>query len=941
MTKQFLTSRRAFRRDMANNKMDSQSMNDPMSKGFPFDLKDLWRESTYVREDGDWTLFQPLSADLWQLELLDEGFAGRHSLYIPELDEHDGYEQQIDTIENEETTLRTILEGHDPILAPLDDDVWNLNLEFEGHRAMHQLHTWESFEKKEIPNPQKTAYLSEAGTKVFDAALAHLEKEPRRDGVLPQDTFLRALFNLALGRSSVFFQWDAAKDVFIQTLPDVPISGLSFATSKSFIEGMIELGSLYRTLEDYTTSRVPSRASCTATVAFKGCITAILDGVEQHIASGFPHIASLLELHRLVERAHQLLRLVWELTRSIEQSTTDEEVISNLSNCTRRLVSAENHFAVLLRSILANTSRPWLERLCTELGIIHVRLVHPSSESVEDYANIDDDFSSAIPLGLPADESLPTLITSGDRQLISQTKASIKILREHMPDYEVCQAALDGAQLIADTAHGQEERDITSTLGEVTPARKATEALLKQDVPNTDSSNTFTDSTEDCIWRDDAALDEYLHSVDARISQPIDALPKSSNDLQVCVLDNLRNDRHQIIAGDLSADLEFNPLEHLRPLIHQQLVHVNTTLLRHILWNLQLRHHLELQKRYHLLGNGEFVTRLSTALFSADTQSAERRRGAIPTGETMGLRLGARGGQRWPPASSELRLTLMDVLKESYNSDQTNKTFRANEELPGGLSFSIRELPEEEIERVLDSGSIYAMDFLRLQYTAPPCLEEILTPSAMKLYDGIFRFLLRLLRAFHVTTKLKAGLATDRSPNHQRAGLRANVGFALEAHDFISIFMAHIMDVGIEAPWQLFTASIAQAEQRLVDNRASDDASFMGLEELRQLHEEVLERIRNRLFLRRKQEKIQRAIEAVLETILNGAAAFENHDPTTPDTGLTSIRESISEFIRLLRDTVNRNAKTAAKSNAAESDAEATKLLLLRLKTDEMHEDTI
>ena len=284
----------------------------------------------------------------------------------------------------------------------------------------------------------------------------------------------------------------------------------------------------------------------------------------------------------------------------------------------------------------------------------------------------------------------------------------------------------------------------------------------------------------------------------------------------------------------------------------------------------------------------------------------------------------------------------MDVLKETYQSDKTSNTVKDNRELPGGLSFSIRELPDEDIEKVIDSGSIYALDFLRLQYTAPPWLDEILTPSAMKLYDGVFKFLLRLLRVLYVTTKIKASLATDQA--HQQSWRsRSNMRSGFEAHRFISLFMAHIMDIGIEAPWQRFIASIAQVE-KVLDNDSSADAArpdAIGLEGLRRLHEELMERIRNRLFLRRKQEKIQKAIENVMAAILRDASAFENVEDVNDNMGSTPLRESIAELTRHLRATVNKPSKTGDFSHATESDSEATKLLLQQLGTGDVHEDMV
>ena len=103
------------------------------------------------------------------------------------------------------------------------------------------------------------------------------------------------------------------------------------------------------------------------------------------------------------------------------------------------------------------------------------------------------------------------------------------------------------------------------------------------------------------------------------------------------------------------------------------------------------------------------------------------------TGEVMGLRLGTTHEERWPPASSELQLTLMGILNETYGKAQASQdSRRANEQaLPGALSFAIRQLPEAEIDQVLDPNSLYALDFLRLRYTIGAPLDAIMTGDAL------------------------------------------------------------------------------------------------------------------------------------------------------------------------------------------------------------------
>ena len=382
-----------------------------------------------------------------------------------------------------------------------------------------------------------------------------------------------------------------------------------------------------------------------------------------------------------------------------------------------------------------------------------------------------------------------------------------------------------------------------------------------------------------------------------------------------------------------SEDLAFNPLEKLRSPMRAQNRNVNKALIRYLFRNCRLRQHVDLLRQYYFLGNGDFAFRLTTALFSAETQTAERKRGIIPTGEIVGLRLDAQAGQRWPPASSELRLALMGVLMETYRSESYGqKKPAAGQELPGGLSFSIRELPEDEIERVLDIDSIYALDFLRLQYIPTPPLDIVFNPSALQVYDNGFRYLLRLLRAQHVTTRLSEGIAVRAGGQQDRKDVNfvARRQFAIEAQHCISVLMSHAMEVCISTPWQIFAASLATIEMESESEDGLNDR-FTSMDGLRRIHDTCLQSIRSLLFLRRKQEKLRIAVEDVLTTTLRCASSFASDDGTGSGTDFSSFRQAVVNLLQVLRTAISKPRKSTLITEATEDEVEAMKILLVRL----------
>jgi hypothetical protein len=346
---------------------------------------------------------------------------------------------------------------------------------------------------------------------------------------------------------------------------------------------------------------------------------------------------------------------------------------------------------------------------------------------------------------------------------------------------------------------------------------------------------------------------------------------------------------------------------------------------------------LELHRSYHLFGNGDFVTRLATALFSDDVQTAERKRGNIPTSETMGLRLGSRESQRWPPASSELRLTLLNVLSDSYVASDAQQ--QGTTQLPGGLSFAIRELTDAEIDRVMDPTSIYALDFLRLQYTPPSPLADIFTPAIVQHYDSIFRTLLVHVRVLHSTSQLSALCNKTKIRKASRTASRETITlrrFAWKARHFSTTIFSHFTDTVIASSWKAFSSQMTALRPKA---QGETETQPTDLPSLTASHESYLSSIRNKLFLRHKYAAIRLAVEELAGLIVKTTAGAL-YPSETERSSLVEQEERFDvlseELIVLLRGLASKPPKEQRdwqqqQSSSSSSESEAAKLLLARL----------
>lgn len=297
---------------------------------------------------------------------------------------------------------------------------------------------------------------------------------------------------------------------------------------------------------------------------------------------------------------------------------------------------------------------------------------------------------------------------------------------------------------------------------------------------------------------------------------------------------------------------------------------INTACLRMFFKEHKIRDHLSLLRRFQLFGNGVFASRLSHALFGDELDTTEKRTGQYRSGGTMGLKLGSRDS--WPPASSELRLALMGVLTESFSSsigeDERHRvgihTSGKEGELPGGLSFAVRDMTQEELERCMDPNGIEALDFLKLQYKPPSPLEAIITSTALYRYDRLFKLLLRVLRMLFVVNKLFRD-ASSRASYWQGVDPIAQK-FRIEAHHFVNTVCGYMFESGVGSTWKKFDEKLQEIERKLDGDEEGLEGE--GIERLRGYHESILDRIMFATLTRKRQAPVMKLVEDIFVAVL-------------------------------------------------------------------------
>ncbi|KAF2860430.1 hypothetical protein K470DRAFT_270670 [Piedraia hortae CBS 480.64] len=383
-------------------------------------------------------------------------------------------------------------------------------------------------------------------------------------------------------------------------------------------------------------------------------------------------------------------------------------------------------------------------------------------------------------------EDKQRLVDAEDERIIRETKVCLDLVREHFPE------------------------ELVSSQREVLEA--------------------------DCSSYDEDALDDIA----ARMSEP--PLIPAYDALQTAVQTYLTS---ATPPPTLPNPLTTNLLSALRPQILLQAKHLNTLLLKNITSSI-LHTTLRIIKSYLLLNSGNFLLALTSALFDPTAQSARRTHTNLPTGSPLGLRLGSINltPSQWPPASSELRLVLNNILSESFHKD-----FFPNTPPPGDLSFSIRTLSEDEINRVLQHPhSIYALDFLKVQFSPLPEVGVVVTPSVLKSCDDVFRFLVRMLIVRDAAVRLRWEVLGGM--------LRKEIAlFSIRVLSFVDCLLGVLVDLGIQTPWNGFEVGLG---------------GFDSVFEVKRGLEGCVDRIRERLFLKKRFAGLRGRVEDVLGVVLEG-----------------------------------------------------------------------
>lgn len=831
------------------------------------------------------------------------------------------------------------------------DDIWEVALNSGPAYQDVEFFTWEAFEDDQYVD-RRTCYITESGPMLLDAALAKDEEHTASGRVIQSHVFVDSLFNLGLGRSSVLFNFDTKLKSFVPAIQDGRSSGSSLIAAQSFTERFVLVGNICLFLHSFVERTFASGTSVPAKVALATCVSSVVSTLEDHLGKLRPQVHSLLQLQRTFEKPWIILAHIARMVDAVRAARSNEQVSSILHHRAQEIEEGDFDLWRLSCQLLARVSRPSLDLLGEWIGISDEERTMPIAQRATFIAAEGDSETGEQTEYTYDPDGMPRYVSSEDGEMIFETGNSLRFMRIYHPEHPLSSPAKFGIQgrsfewtfewneieNIAAKAKSYEE-DLRRAISDFVPDNEKASTQLDQSNPNETSSSEKEGSMTEVDFA------KYFETSTDIFDQDPKRYPQNCPDeLQVLVEQVLshttgdegsQNFRH-------SPPLEIISILSFRPLLTVQAKLVNATTLRLFFRSHQLRMHLSVQRQYHLFGDGVFSSRLASALFDPERETAERQKGTMRSGVQMGLQVGSR--TTWPPASSELRLALMGVLSESFYSSalyhstlphSKHTTQSAGyqphdtaDDLPGQLNFAVRELSEPEMNKTLDPDSLYALDFLRLQYVPPSPLNLVITNTSLEKYDYIFRFLLRLSRMLFVVSHLPREYA---DVNSRR--------FRAEAHHFVTALSHYIFQTGIAESWDSFFTYITTIETRLAAEDAANELGTLvteGLEAVKSAHDKCLDSIMFALLLRRRQKKVMTLLEEIFEHILL-FAKMQKPDSTAEETVhdlYAKLRGKIKVFISVCRGLTGKRGYGKGKGM---SEANTMERLLVLLEMNDYH----
>jgi hypothetical protein len=799
-----------------------------------------------------------------------------------------------------DSAVATDAEGGEPHSAAygsgieIEGDFWSLPDVARGTCAVGLL-SWDNFLEKIDPRP-KPAYLSETETGIFGQLLHSSTRNS--DQTVPRhakpNSFLSSLRELSVGRESVFFSYDDENAAFKARYDNYTLLDIGVDIMDSLVLGFLQLGNDMRALRAFVEKESVSPRHRMRKALSAAIDTAIFALETNFEASRFA-MMSLLQMQETIKRPSIVVASLRTLTKHCSEDTGS---MPSLVQICDTLGSEHPWLRGALQEVVRRCASSQIEAINQSLGLGTTFV----------YSNISVDKSTT------EADSTGSLLAPEVIEVLAESQQALVLMKESCADHPLfTQGSISDAKLQWESSW--------EAITKLQIKAYEYETNLKEVILGLHWStfSLLSEAQPQCSHRhvEQLAAISLSDLANLRLEAPSILQTALGNEVarfqdHLCIAITSALSTADLDSFDSHPDLDQSISLSLMPLLTSQHRLLSYSILSLLFETHDLRIHLQTQNRFQLLGDAMFASRLSHALFDSSESSGEGRR---RKGGHTGLRLQSR--DTWPPASSELRLVLLGILSESIPTGdsqiQRKLASRASTPLLESLSFAIRDLSDEDLEKCRDADTIHALDFLALQYKPPThLLESVITSRSLKVYDDIFVHLLRLLRLKSTAQELVRSV-TCRGGSRSIAVLKDRK-MRLEMHHFISTLANWAQNTAIGSKWASFAATLNRVEE-VLKKRDYDGVLLVGrgLDYIKSLHESVVDDIARSLFLKKKYKEVRAVLDDTFNIVLQLVKHIRIQQSSESGTGdgemiqqlYESFRKHVRRFLTYLRSNSN------------------------------------
>ena len=910
-------------------------------------------------DSNELSLLNPIQDSLCSSDLHDDVIALFSQEELPKLELPLIADLQLEPLsETKEAPNSSPFQAETERISPLPDlkehneDLWRIPEVSSVAPNERKLLSWEAFAKPGLEQDLRPRFLTEAGASAFDAALVVRAEDSRRGEVpgsaVSHNILLQSLWQLGHGRESILFPWSDERGSFEQALDGLRGSGLSVDCTQSVICNFLKSGKDLKILKQHVQSSSTVVEGLPCSIALASAVDTVLTICEEKLLDSHQQIRTLLQLQHMFEPLQRLVATLLKLTRKIEQTTSDVQLINQAFEYLLELQFTGEALSRIIQYIFARTVQPWLDSLESHIGLSRSILTGRANDA--DRIEMDDSSPQSF-------FATPSFMSASDSEVMQETNEYLRFIREHASDHASVKDSVAPLQQPAQLSLAFDWQDLERIQEKARTHLSTLQNALSHCMTETSTSTSSPLSIH--------SPDPWIHEADAFLDLP-SQLQADIESMSVAPMDNVQEvdtSVHNHVHTFFDAELEcsqldqpnssFMPALSIQPFLYAQHAALSRLTLRTLLHHPthSLLQHLQAHHAFTLFNSGYLASHLSRVLFDSDISSAERSKSHVRTGAPMGLKLGTGERSGWPPASSEVRLALGEVLMHAWSHESAHLVDMSHTEnsrsLPGDMSFAIRtDLTEEAVERVLDSNSLHALDFLKLHYTPPPIFASLFTDRAMQLYDRISAFWLKMLRLLATLRKL-GELASQISqvPAFDIKGRKIIAKARWEAQVFFDTVLGHMRNIGVDEPWQNLVRIVQKATDqcRGTQNFDIQQKGNITLKGLVQRHESTLDTIASTLLLKKKQTKVMTRLEHCAQSVLNLTTRLQecvaNQDSLTrinPDTEAVKTAISAGRWLLTSKDEfLSVSVKSVQRSSEGGEPGEATARLLDTLRAAE------